>query len=100
MGATLDEFVIMPDHVHLTISLEGNVEKPTTLSAVMGAYKSITTVAWIKHIKATGLECPGIIWQVRFYERTIRDAQEFELIRQYIRNNPIKLKLKQMEENS
>jgi len=99
MGAILDEFVIMPDHVHLIISLEGNVEKPTTLSAVMGAYKSLTTVAWIKHIRATGLECQGIIWQVRFYERRIRDTQELEQTRLYIRNNPIKLKLKQMEEN-
>ncbi len=98
MGATLDEFVIMPDHVHLIISLEGNVEKPTTLGAVMGAYKSLTTVAWIKHIKATGLECPGIIWQVRFYDRRIRDAQELEQTRQYIRDNPIKLMQKQMEE--
>jgi REP element-mobilizing transposase RayT len=25
MGVTLDEFVIMPDHVHLILSLEGNV---------------------------------------------------------------------------
>ncbi len=98
MGATLDEFVIMPDHVHLIISLEGNVEKPTSLGAVMGAYKSLTTVAWLKHIKAAGLECQGIIWQVRFYDRRIRDAQELEQTRQYIRDNPIKLKLKQMEE--
>ena len=100
VGATLDEFVIMPDHVHLIISLEGNVEKPTTLGAVMGTYKSLTTVAWLKHIKAAGLECQGIIWQVRFYDRRMRDAQELEQTRQYIRDNPIKLKLKQMEENS
>ena len=40
----------------------------------MGAYKSLTTVARIKHIKAAGLECQGIIWQVRFYDRRLRDA--------------------------
>src|SRR6266480_4393269 len=28
VGATLDEFVIMPDHIHFIIELEGNVEKP------------------------------------------------------------------------
>jgi len=95
MGVTLDEFVIMPDHVHLIIGLEGNVEKPTTLGAVMGAYKSLTTVTWIKHIKANNLECPGIIWQIKYYERVIRDAQELEQTRQYIRNNPIKLKQKE-----
>jgi len=89
----------MPDHVHLIIRLEGNVEKPTTLGAVMGAYKSLTTVTWIKHIKSNNLECPGIIWQTKYYERTIRDAQELEQTRQYIRNNPIELKQKQKEES-
>jgi hypothetical protein len=39
----------------------------------------------------------GIIWQVRFYDRRIRDAEELEQTRQYIRDNPIKLKLKQIE---
>jgi putative transposase len=62
-GATLDEFVIMPDHVHFIIWLEGNVEKPTTLGNVIGAYKSLTTVACLRHIKATGKERSGIIWQ-------------------------------------
>ncbi len=89
-GATLDEFVIMPDHIHFIIELEGNVEKPATLGDVTGAYKSLTTVAWIRHIKATGMECSGIIWQRNYYERDIRDANELEQTRQYIRNNPTK----------
>jgi REP element-mobilizing transposase RayT len=89
-GVTLDEFVIMPDHIHFIIWLEGNVEKPATLGDVVGAYKSLTTVAWLRHIKATGMECSGIIWQRNYYERDIRDADELEQTRQYIRNNPIK----------
>jgi len=43
-GLTLDEFVIMPDHVHFIVRLEGNVEKPVTLGQVVGAFKSIVTV--------------------------------------------------------
>ena len=35
---------------------------------------------------------------MRFHDRRIRDAQELELTRQYIRENPIQLKLKMMEE--
>ncbi len=89
-GLTLDEFVIMADHIHFIIHLEGNVEKPATLSAVVGAYKSITTVRWLKHIKAAGLEYPGHIWQRNYYERGIRDAEELAQTRQYIRDNPIK----------
>jgi REP element-mobilizing transposase RayT len=89
-GVTLDEFVIMPDHIHFIIWLEGNVEKPASLGDVVGAYKSLTTVAWLRHIKASGMECSGIIWQRNYYERDIRDADELENTRQYIRNNPIK----------
>ena len=93
-SVTLDEFVIMPDHVHFIVHLEGNVEKPTTLPTVVGTYKSLTTVAWLRYLKAAGregLEYPGLIWQDDYYERVIRDVQELENTRQYIRNNPIKL---------
>src|SRR5260370_8846143 len=38
-GLTLDEFVIMPNHVHCLVKLEGNVEKPPTLVRVMRALK-------------------------------------------------------------
>ena len=87
-SVTLDEFVIMPDHVHFIIHLEGNVQKPTSLHSVVGAYKSLTTVAWLRHIKAARLECPGIIWQPDYWERVIRDAEELENTRHYIRTNP------------
>ena len=98
---TLDEFVIMPDHIHFIVHLEGNVEKPTTLPNVVGAYKSLTTVAWLRQLKAVGregLEYPGIIWQEDYFERIIRDAKELENTRQYIRNNPIKLRQQQERE--
>jgi putative transposase len=87
----LDEFVIMPDHVHFIVRLEDNVQKPTTLGRIIGAYKSITTVKWLEHIKGTGMECPGIIWQRGYHDHAIRDVRELEETRQYIRNNPIKL---------
>ncbi len=89
-GLTLDEFVIMPDHIHFIIHLEGNVEKPVTLAQVVGAYKSIVVVTWLSHIKANNLECAGLVWHTRFIDRVIFTTQELERTRQYIRNNPIK----------
>ena len=91
-GLTPDEFVIMPDHIHFIIHLEGNVEKPATLGQIVGAFKSIIVVRWIDHIKATGMECSGLIWQPRYFDRIIRDTNELEKTRQYIRNNPLKRK--------
>ena len=89
-GASLDEFVIMPDHIHFILWLEGNVENPAKLGDIIGTYKSITTVAWLRHIQATRMERPGILWQHNYYERVIRDSAELEKTRQYIRDNPIK----------
>ena len=89
-NVTLDEFVIMPDHIHFIIELEGNVENPPTLGNVVGAYKSLAAVAWLRHIETTGMECSGRIWERNYYERVIRDVNELEQTRQYIRNNPFK----------
>jgi putative transposase len=93
-NVALDEFIFMPDHVHFIIHIEGNVEKPASLGDVVGAFKSIATVTWLRHIKATGMERSGIIWQDNYYERIIRDTKELEQTRQYIRDNPIRRKTK------
>ena len=91
-GVTLDEFVIMPTHVHFILHMEGNVEKPVTLGNIIGAYKSLTTRAWLNHIKAAGLARSCIIWQRDYDDRAIIDAASLEARRQYIRNNPEKWK--------
>ncbi len=90
----LDEFVIMPDHVHFILWLDGTQGKNMALSNVVGAYKSITTVRWIQCLKSSGkdTEYPCRIWQSDYYERVVR-VNELEQTRQYIRNNPTKLAL-------
>ncbi len=87
-GLTLDEFIIMPDHIHFIIHLEGNVVKLTTLAQVVGSYKSIAVVSWIHHIETNKIHAHGRIWQNSYYDRIIRSDDELEQTRQYIRNNP------------
>ena len=82
----------MPDHVHFIVWLDDGVEDAPTLGDVMKAYKSLTTMAWLRHVKAAGLECSGHFWQSRYFDRVIRDTQELEQIRQYIQDNPSKLR--------
>jgi len=88
---TLDEFIIMPDHIHfilwLNITHYNSQENIPTLGDVIGAYKSIIAVSWLKHIKSNKLECSGRIWHRNYYERIIR-IPELEKTRAYIRNNP------------
>ncbi len=89
---TLDEFIVMPDHIHFIVCLEGNVEKPTSLPNVVGAYKSLTAVAWLHHIRAAGMERSARVWQRNYFDRAIRDASDLERTRQYIRTNPTRRK--------
>ena len=88
----LDEFVIMPDHIHFILWLSNEQTKRVTLGNVVGAYKSITTVQWIKYLKSVGedMKYPCRIWQERYYDRVVR-MDELERIRLYVRNNPKKL---------
>jgi putative transposase len=80
----------MPDHIHFIIHLEGNVDKPATLSQVVGAYKSIVVVSWLRYIETNKIHAQARIWQNYYYDRIIRDNEELENTRQYIRNNPTK----------
>jgi REP-associated tyrosine transposase len=88
-GITLDEFVIMPDHVHFIIWLDSPAEHATLLSRIVGAYKSLTTVVWHKYHKARGTRCPQHLWQRGYYDHVIRHDQDLELTRQYIVDNPV-----------
>ena len=96
-GVTLDEFIIMPDHVHFILWLDGTKEHAPTLGQVVGTYKSITTVTWLNYIKAHNMSWPGHVWQRNYYERVLRDKPEVAQKRQYIRDNPKRLAEKQAQ---
>ena len=96
-GVTLDEFIIMPDHVHFILWLDGTKEHAPTLGQVVGTYKSITTVIWLNYIKAHNMSWPGHVWQRNYYERVLRDKPEVVQKRQYIRDNPKRLAEKQAQ---
>ena len=74
----LDEYVIMPNHVHaLVIPLTEN-----TLSEILQSWKSYTA-----HEINNRLERNGRIWQKESFDHIIRSPQQIERVRQYIREN-------------
>ena len=112
-GIGLDAFVVMPNHVHGIVVIgervgvshvgavsEGDVAgraatraAPTgvKLGEVIGAYKSITTLEYIRGVKVEGWEgFKGRLWQGRYYERVIRGEDELDRAREYVVNNPLK----------
>ena len=100
-SVSLDEFVVMPNHLHGIIVIE-NASGPTqvgethrwerrpqrllanSLGSIVGQFKSNAS----KRIWATGFR--EFAWQPRFYDHIIRSEASLDAIRRYIRDNPMK----------
>ncbi len=90
----LDQFIIMPNHVHgiifltdlrrdrfLNLSLQRH-----SLSEIIRGFKT-WSAKWVNEdLGKTGTP----IWQRSFYDRIIRDQEELLRIQEYTLNNPIK----------
>ena len=81
----LDEYVVMPNHLHGIVIIVDNDEKRKPLGQLIGAFKTITT----KRINLAQGTLGEMLWQRNFYERVIRNVQEMERAREYIVNNPM-----------
>jgi hypothetical protein len=61
------------------------------LHRVVQWFKTMTTNAYIRGVKQLGwVRFDRRLWQRNYYERIIRDEDEWGAIRQYIINNPAK----------
>ncbi len=90
----LDEFIIMPDHVHFILWLEPQGRNRPTLVDILRVYKSLTARAANNYLRSKGYIVGSQFWQRSFYDRVIRNEAELEQKRTYIRNNPVKDDLK------
>ncbi len=96
----LDEWVIMPNHMHAIMWVTGYVETIHELSLrndpkfrrkmlipkMVGRFK-MQTAKQINLLQGTSGQS---FWQKDYYERIVRDDDELNAIRRYIRENPIK----------
>ncbi len=92
-GAALDDFVLMPNHVHGLLRLEGGSPRPRrlTVPAVVGAFKSLTTTRYIQGVSALGWPpFEQHLWQRSYYDRILRDEVEVKAVREYIATNPLR----------
>ena len=105
---TLDQFIIMPNHLHgilvfedPTVGASGSLaQEPNTpstdgratgtplqnasLGNVIGQFKSVVTKRFYKSQNSKDIK----IWQRGYYERIVRNERELNAIRQYILENP------------
>ena len=83
---TLDEYVIMQNHLHGIVWIrEGVAEHTSTpIGSMIRGYKSMVT----KRINALRKSAGRPVWQRNYWERIIRNTAELEKFQTYIRNNP------------
>jgi radical SAM superfamily enzyme YgiQ (UPF0313 family)/REP element-mobilizing transposase RayT len=77
----LDEWVIMPNHVHVVVKPLGNHQ----LSDLLHSWKSFSANAINRKLGQS-----GSLWKKEYYDHIVRDVGELQRIRKYIRNNPEK----------
>lgn len=62
-----------------------------TVGDVIGAFKSVTTDESIRGDRESGWRrIRGKLWQRNYYEHIIRGRRELDIIREYIRTNPVR----------
>ena len=75
----LHEFVVMPNHLHLLITPTETIER--AMQFIKGGFS---------HRVKAELNKSFEIWQRGFTDRRVRDREEYEGFREYIRENPVK----------
>ena len=79
----LDKFVIMPNHIHLILTIGsdgcGRPQVAPTISRVMKQFKGAVT-------KRAGFP----LWQKSFHDHVIRNEPDYLRIWQYMDSNPLK----------
>jgi putative transposase len=84
---SIDQAVIMPNHIHLLLRLSaGASPRPTegTIMDIMRVLKSMTTRRWNTLRGTAGQK----LWQPSFYDHIIRDETDYLTKWNYIETNP------------
>ena len=85
----LDEYVVMPNHLHGIIFITDCGKQRKSLGQLIGAFKTRTARQNNLILGASG----QMLWQRNFFERIIRNDRELQRARQYIANNPLRWEL-------
>ncbi len=76
----LHEFVLMPDHLHLLLTLPPQVSLEKAVQFIKGGFS---------YRAAKELGFKSEIWQRGFSDEYVARAEVFERLQHYLRNNPV-----------
>jgi putative transposase len=77
----LHEFVIMPDHFHVLITVDADMSVEKAAQLIKGGFA-------FRAGRKLGFHAP--VWQKGFSEVRVNDGEAFQKVREYIHENPVK----------
>lgn len=77
----LHEYVVMPNHIHLLISIADEQKLGRVIQLIKGGFSH--------SLRQNGIVFRAV-WEQRYYDRRVRDAHEFAEFSRYIRQNPVR----------
>ncbi len=89
----IEAIVILPDHIHMIITLSCAKDYPKIISSIKRYFSQRCNPSYYAHLlHSASRESHGYkaVWQKRFYEHTIRDEKDFRVRVEYIHYNPVK----------
>lgn len=106
---TLDEFILMPNHLHAIVELNSPgsgmsktavgplpfERKPKSISSFVACYKAavlnkIDDLIDERQLPVQKFNRQNPLWQANYYDHIIRNLQSYARIKDYIRRNPQK----------
>jgi len=89
-GLALDAHVVMPNHLHGILFLGTTAENQlASLSAVIGAFKSLTTVDYSRGVgEGRFPSYDRTLWQRSFQDRIVQSEWRLDDLRRYVDGNP------------
>ena len=89
-GISVPIFVVMPDHIHMVVSIErATARVAPTSGQIIGGYKSQVYHSCLDFYKKHGKRL-GKIWQRGYYEHVIRNQEDYLACLEYVDGNPAK----------
>ena len=90
---SVDKYVIMPDHIHLIITVkngQSGTPVPTNINSKIDNNNSVIAKFVSTFKRFCNKEYGKNIWQGRYYDHVIRNRNDYNDIWEYIDNNPQK----------
>jgi len=86
-GVALDEFIVMPNHIHAIVVLTGEragaMNRAPTLGEVIRGFKARSSVE-----RRKSLGDNAVLWQRNYFEHVVRNDADLSRVREYIADNP------------